>query len=91
MKKSSLSVLPMAFKTRHSVEHCTLHADGAWIHFTGLSIVFRMIKLYLLPIYWQSMEEVAFHFNLQKPISLNWYECKTNFEFVMLKNLPIPF
>ena len=28
-------------------------------------IDFRMIKLYLLPILWQSMEEVAFHFSLE--------------------------
>ena len=28
-------------------------------------IDFRMIKLYLLPICWQSMEEVAFHFSLE--------------------------
>ena len=28
-------------------------------------INFRMIKLYLLPICWQSMEEVAFHFSLE--------------------------
>ena len=25
------------------------------------------------------------------PINLKWYECKTNFDFVMRKNLPIPF
>ena len=34
------------------------------------------------------MEEVAFHFNLQYPINLKWYECKTSFEFVIYKNLP---
>ena len=28
-------------------------------------IDFRLIKLYLLPISWQSMEEVVFRFNLQ--------------------------
>ena len=26
--------------TRHSVEHCTLHTDGTWLHFTSLSYRF---------------------------------------------------
>ena len=50
---------------RCSVEHCTPHADVAWLHFTGYLIDFKMIKFYLVPICWQSMEEVAFCFNLQ--------------------------
>ena len=29
--------------------------------------------------------------NLQFPITLKWYESKTSFEFIMRKNLPIPF
>ena len=44
-----------------------------------------MIKLYLLPICWQSMEEEAFHFNLS---NLSIRECKRSFEFVMPKDLP---
>ena len=47
---------------------------------------FRMIKFYLLPICWQSMEEVAFHF-ISSNLNL-WYECMTSFESVMCKNLP---
>ena len=35
------------------------------------------------------MEEVAFHLNLQQPINLKWYECKSSFEFVMCKDLPL--
>ena len=40
---------------------------------------------------WQSMGEVAFHFSLQEPINLKRWECKTSFEFIMRKNLHIPF
>ena len=77
-----LLVVPQ-IKTRHSIEHCTLHADGARQHFTGLSYSFIMIKLYLLPI---SMEEVAFHFNLQQPINLKWYECKTSLTIIIMSS-----
>ena len=55
-------------------------------------IDFGMMKLYLLPLCWQNIEEVAFHFN--SPVTYQFemvYECKTSFEFVMRKNLPIPF
>ena len=48
--------------TRLSVEHCTM--VPSYISLAYL-IDFRMIKFYLLPKCWQSMEEVAFHFNLQ--------------------------
>ena len=48
--------------TGGSVEHCTPHAGGAPLHFTGLT---RMIKFYLLPTCWQSVEEAVFCFNLQ--------------------------
>ena len=37
---------------------------------------------------WQSMEEVAFRFNLHQS---EMVESKTSFEFVRRKNLPIPF
>ena len=68
-----------SIKTRHSIEHCTLHADGARQHFTMAYLIdFRMIKSYLVPLCWQNMEEEAFHFNLQQPINLKWYECKTS-------------
>ena len=46
----------------------------------------RMIKFYLLPICWQSMEEVAFRFYLQKPINL---KLSVSFEFVTCKDLPL--
>ena len=49
--------------TRCSVEHSTPHANGAQLHFTGLS--YRIWNDKVVPITWQSMEEVAFHFNLQ--------------------------
>ena len=51
-------------------------------------IDFRMIKLYLLPIRWQNMKEVAISSNF---INLKLYECKTSFEFLLCKNLRIPF
>ena len=63
-------------KTIHSVEHCTLHAG-----YIALAYLIGIIKLYLLPLCLQKMEEVVFHCNLQFPINLKWYECKTSFEF----------
>ena len=42
-------------KTRRRVEHCNHHADGAWLHFTGL---YRFYNDKVLPVTWQSMEEV---------------------------------
>ena len=32
-------------KTRHSVEHCTLHADGTPLHFTGLSLNDKVLPI----------------------------------------------
>ena len=48
--------------TRHSVEHCSPHPmppplPPGYVLLAYL-IDFRMIKLYLLPVCWQSMEEV---------------------------------
>ena len=37
--------------------------DGALLHFTGF--ILYMIVFYLLPICWQSVEEVEFRFNIQ--------------------------
>ena len=39
-------------KTRHSVEHCTPHTDGARLHFTGLS--YRLQNDKVVPVTWQS-------------------------------------
>ena len=62
--------------TRLSVEHCTLHADGARLHFTGLSYIdFRMIKLSFLYLFPGSIS----------PVTYKWYECRTDFEFVIPK------
>ena len=37
------------FTTRRSVEHYTLHANGAWLYFTGLS--FRSKNDKVVPVY----------------------------------------
>ena len=50
-------------RTRRSVEHCTPHADGAQLHFTGLSYRFWNDKYLLLIICWQSMELLEYPVN----------------------------
>ena len=57
-----------SLETKRSVEHCTPHANGAPLHFIGFAYI---LKFYLLPMCWQSVEEVALRFNLQQPISRN--------------------
>ena len=48
------------------VEHCTPHADGTPLHFTGLSyLIYFNDKGLPVTYFWQSVEEVAFRFNLQ--------------------------
>ena len=46
---------------KRCLEHCTPHANGAPLYFTGLSYI---LKFYLFSICWQSVEEVAFSFIL---------------------------
>ena len=63
-------------ETRCSVEHCTLHADGARLHFTGLSL----LKM-LLPgkVYGRGGSSA-----LQSPVTYKFemVGVKTSFEFV---------
>ena len=75
------SSCPMAkLLTRRSVEHCTPHADGAPLHFTGLSYIFRMIKFYLF-----LAECGRGSISLQSPVTyqVETDQCKRRFESVM--------
>ena len=74
-------ITTISHATRRSVEHCTLHTNGAWLHFTGLND--RAV-----PVTYMLAKCGRGSISLQSP-DLKWYE--SNFEFVMLKNLPIPF
>ena len=56
-----VGVLEKSMEIRRSVEDCTLHADGARLHFIDYLIDFKMIMLYLLHVgkVWKR------HFSLQ--------------------------